>query len=348
MPKRRLPPFVQARTYDSGRTVYRGWAKVEGARVWGPQREDAQQAYADAMALRADSENLPNLTVTLGTMFDLIIQEVRETRAAGYVRWWRGQRAAITAEGLLPAGMILSQITPEILRQFIRLRRRQVSVNTMNQHRRALHRLFEIAKRDSLARHNPVPDVAWPDREATQIEFFSMTEIRSLITKLEEVADSIDVDLVRLFALTGLRLSEGSRLTLDDVDIDKRQLWVRGKRRNETVVISEELAPVLVRLCRAAGDGPLLLGSVNAISHRFRRLAALTKEPRLRTHVLRHSYATALIRQGERVDVVRHLMRHQDIATTMRYVHMVQDDAKAAANRFRLLPPPPEQDADHA
>ncbi len=61
----------------------------------------------------------------------------------------------------------------------------------------------------------------------------------------------------------------------------------------------------------------------------------------LTLHSLRHSYATNLVRANVRLDVVQRLMRHQNIKTTMRYVHMVPADLYAAIGTLPNSPAAP-------
>jgi hypothetical protein len=47
----------------------------------------------------------------------------------------------------------------------------------------------------------------------------------------------------------------------------------------------------------------------------------------------RHTYATSLVRRGGGIHVVQRLMGHSNIATTSRYLHLVDADLLAAVDR---------------
>jgi site-specific recombinase XerD len=47
----------------------------------------------------------------------------------------------------------------------------------------------------------------------------------------------------------------------------------------------------------------------------------------------RHTYATSLVRRGGGIHVVQRLMGHSNIATTSRYLHLVDADLLAAFDR---------------
>ena len=57
--------------------------------------------------------------------------------------------------------------------------------------------------------------------------------------------------------------------------------------------------------------------AIKAAGHR----AAITK--RVKSHALRHSFATHLLESGESIETVRELLGHKDIATTQIYLHCV-------------------------
>ena len=51
---------------------------------------------------------------------------------------------------------------------------------------------------------------------------------------------------------------------------------------------------------------------------------------RLRFHTLRHTYASWLAQRGVRTKTLQELMRHRNIATTMRYMHLSPDHLQEA------------------
>ena len=54
-------------------------------------------------------------------------------------------------------------------------------------------------------------------------------------------------------------------------------------------------------------------------------------------HVLRHTFATLLLSQGENLRVIQSLMNHKSLATTARYLHSRSQELVRAVNGLKLL-----------
>jgi len=145
-----------------------------------------------------------------------------------------------------------------------------------------------------------------------------------------------------LFYETGVRLAE--LVALDDVDVDfiNRQLKVTGKRSKQRVIpFGEELAQQLrdyiaqrdAALPRL--DGALVVDdkgrriSRSAVEREVhKRLSMVTTMKKRSPHVLRHSFATAMLNNGAGLESVRKLLGHESVATTEIYTHTTFEQLK--------------------
>jgi len=152
--------------------------------------------------------------------------------------------------------------------------------------------------------------------------------------------------MLALMHRCGLRVSEVCGLHLRDVRWRDGQLRLRpeiAKGGREAVAYldppTEELLRRWVEVRReyAAGKPHLFTtlkgGAVTRfycwqMIRRYARRAGL-EELRVHPHVLRHTYATELLREGFNVREVQALLRHADIRTTTIYLHVIDVELQA-------------------
>jgi site-specific recombinase XerD len=68
----------------------------------------------------------------------------------------------------------------------------------------------------------------------------------------------------------------------------------------------------------------------------FDRLSKKSGIARLHPHLLRHTAATRMLANGADLHTVQRLLRHSDIRTTLRYLHLVPEQLK---EKMRLFSP---------
>jgi integrase/recombinase XerC len=184
-------------------------------------------------------------------------------------------------------------------------------------------------KAPRLARHLP----GYLDRERTE-SMFQALEARAAGG---EASGLRDLAMLELFYSSGLRLSELTGLNLLDLDLLSDQVKVRGKGRKERLVPLGSRASRALRhylderesLARLPGAdrqavflgrrGKRLTGrTVQRIVHRA--LDAVGGDG-LRTHSLRHTFATHLLDAGADLRSVQELLGHASLSTTQIYTH---------------------------
>jgi integrase/recombinase XerD len=140
--------------------------------------------------------------------------------------------------------------------------------------------------------------------------------------------------LVRTTYACGLRIGEVTRLRVADIDSRRGVLVVRqGKgRKDRQVPLSPQLLQELRdywRRCRpkdwlfpsrGSSSGPC---HITALGRRVTRaVRGLGWHKHVSLHTLRHSYATHLLEAGVDVVTLQHLLGHNDLETTARYLHV--------------------------
>ena len=141
----------------------------------------------------------------------------------------------------------------------------------------------------------------------------------------------------------GLRCMEARNVRLQDLDFDRKQLKVvQGKgKKDRYVPLSVHLIRGLKKYLEAEkpqdylfNGQPLPSGAGGDFDNRYSqrgvqwvvkqvaKAAGVKKE--VHTHTLRHSYATHLLEDGMDIMTLKDLLGHQNIETTMEYLHIAQ------------------------
>lgn len=124
----------------------------------------------------------------------------------------------------------------------------------------------------------------------------------------------------------GLRASELLRLTWEDVDPQgDLRVWGKGGHQDR-VPVKPSVIEALEALPHRRGEPRVFPFAYDKLRLLLNQLADRAGVPRFTPHALRHSSATHHLLQGADVRDVSGLLRHRNIATTMRYTHLLSDD----------------------
>jgi integrase/recombinase XerD len=144
----------------------------------------------------------------------------------------------------------------------------------------------------------------------------------------------------------GVRTRELCGLNVDDVDVERRELFIRHGKRDlqRTVPIPDVVfTEVLAYLHERGGKrGPLFRTEVKRVRISERRLTDVVRRAAERAHIdgeitpktLRHSYATHLMDAGVDLAVISSLMGHRSPSETGVYLHVLSDKPREAVKRL--------------
>jgi integrase/recombinase XerD len=148
-----------------------------------------------------------------------------------------------------------------------------------------------------------------------------------------------DLALVDLLFATGMRVGEVSALDVRDYFARDAVFRVQGKggRDRLAFVVDEQTVQIqrahMDTRSRIGTDSPALF--LNASGGRLSTqgmtnvIARLRREARIRRHVtphmLRHTVATLLLRNGVDIRIVQEFLGHASISTTQRYTHVTKE-----------------------
>lgn len=142
----------------------------------------------------------------------------------------------------------------------------------------------------------------------------------------------------------GLRVSEACGITVRDVKWSDGQILLKEEiSKNRTAAYVPVPATTMAGLQRwkavrrqyARPDVPNLLitktghpvlrGQAYKMVNRYAERAGIGH---CTPHMLRHTFATELLRDGADIRAVQEILRHKDVQTTMIYTHVSQNDLK--------------------
>lgn len=180
-------------------------------------------------------------------------------------------------------------------------------------------------------------------------------QVAALFAHAETLAATDDPDALRdlamleLFYSSGLRLSELRELDLDRLDLLGDQVKVLGKGRKERIVPVGTRASlalrrwITARAAWAAREGAdrqaIFIGRTGrrlapvTIQRRMHRLYDAIGADGMRTHSMRHSFATHLLDAGADLRAVQELLGHASLSTTQIYTHTSVERLKEVYGR---------------
>ena len=218
--------------------------------------------------------------------------------------------------------------------------------STVNNSLSAVRSFFRFALARGLVEKDPAYAVKGPKKRKPLPQYVRESEMDRLIDLPEVWGGSMkDVrarTIIILFYETGIRLAELVALDDQDVDFGMHQLKVTGKRNKQRIIpFGAELEETLRHYMKQRDEQivkqeqALLLNDKGQRVTRYqvasvvkRYLSLVTTMKKRSPHVLRHSFATAMLNNGAGLESVRKLLGHESVATTEIYTHTTFEQLK--------------------
>jgi integrase/recombinase XerD len=180
-----------------------------------------------------------------------------------------------------------------------------------------------------------------------KIETLSKEEINELKANIEKTYERLPFiekeakqeQLKLVFALfygCGIRRMEGANLLIDDIDFEKKTIFIRqGKNYKDRII------PMSTGVCKAIENyiynfrntkktkhKRLFIHSIGTISDSLKELQNTCENEniqskRITLHILRHSIATHLLQNGMSIENIALFLGHSSLESTQIYTHLV-------------------------
>ncbi|MFS8158670.1 MAG: site-specific tyrosine recombinase/integron integrase [Candidatus Roizmanbacteria bacterium] len=219
----------------------------------------------------------------------------------------------------------------------------------------ALRSLFRYLRKKNY--HVLSPDqIDLGKQDDRQVKFLHPDEVEKLIDMPDtsKIMGLRDRAIFEVLFSTGLRVSELVSLNIDQVNLDEMEFSVMGKGRKARVVFLTDSAKVALDSYLKARDDaftPLFIRysgpkpedfsdeahrlsprSVERMIDKYRKEAGITI--RIGPHILRHSFATDLLKHGADLRSVQEMLGHKNIATTQIYTHVTNSGLRDIHKKY--------------
>lgn len=220
---------------------------------------------------------------------------------------------------------------------------------TLRRKTQSLRAYFRWMLKQKMITSNPAADVTLAKKGKHLPEFVRESEMENLLDE-EEADDSFTSVrnhlILSILYSTGIRQAELLGLHDSDISFSSKEAKVTGKRNKQRIVpLPDLLLDEIAQWQRKRDEHfpdlphptPLFPGEKGTLSkmqlYRIVRSAlgattAAAKSP----HVLRHSFATAMLNHGANLDTVKEMLGHASLTTTEIYTHLTFEQLRKNYN----------------
>lgn len=237
-------------------------------------------------------------------------------------------------------------IDADVMRQWLAAQmERGEGARTMGKELSAVRSFYKYLRRMGVVDHNPMSLIQNPKAQKVLPSFLKEQEVERLFDDVDYGSDFVGVrnqTMLLTFYHTGVRMAELIGLNVNDIQLATCELRVMGKRNKQRVVpFGLELHEALVKYLHVrqqfygSSEGPVFITQkrqrinrrqVGIIVKRY--LSLVTTQKKKSPHVLRHTFATAMLNNGASLEAIRELLGHESISTTEVYTHTSFADLK--------------------
>lgn len=236
-----------------------------------------------------------------------------------------------------------SEASHFIIRSWIvSLMEEKLDPRSVNRKITTLRTLYRYLVRERIIQRNPMLKVQAPKTKKKLPEYVDEEKMERLLDPSMEIAGDFqsvrNFLMVDFFYRTGVRLSELIGLKVSDVNLFSLTVTVLGKRNkvrqipitNSFKIILKNYLELRTKfLTEVGGDSPHFFLGNNGnqmypgfVYRTVKSSISLVSTGKKRSpHILRHSFATAMLNHGADINAIKEILGHSSLAATQVYTH---------------------------
>lgn len=225
------------------------------------------------------------------------------------------------------------------------------SMSTISRTLSSLKNFFTYLQSKKIISNNPAKNIKADKREKKLPRILTGDEVELFLKqpKGDSLKGYRDKAMLELLYATGIRVSELISLDLTDVNVDVG--FIRCKNNKGERIIPLYSTAVIALKEYLLSARPLLISNdseyalfVNLngdrmtrqgfwkIIKQYQNSANISTE--ITPHTLRHSFAAHLLENGADIDLIKEMMGHADISSTMVYTQLLKNNLKSDYIKF--------------
>ena len=225
--------------------------------------------------------------------------------------------------------------------------KQKMAASSVNRRLSAMRSFYKYLRRVGRVSINPMEKVVAPKKKRPLPYYVRESEMDRLLELTAEdrsfkgIRDRL---VLMMFYETGIRRAELLGMTDASVDLVTKQIKVTGKRNKQRIIpFGEELESEIkaYQIAREETLGqrtfPALFVTEKGTAMNEKQVSKIVKEnlskvttiKKRSPHVLRHSFATAMLNNKADLTSIQKLLGHESVATTEIYTHVSFEELKS-------------------
>ena len=237
------------------------------------------------------------------------------------------------------------------------LRKQSFEQTTISRKISTVRQFFNFLFVEHLIEVNPATNISTPKKKQALPRFLGEEDIKKILNYLYVNKDSFKnfqtLLLTELLYATGLRVSELVSMKLSNLNEDLNSICILGKGNKERVI---PLAKITKKILSQYLSSPHYLKSKAKSSDSWvfpSRRSHITRQTyyyklksiaiksglninKISPHMLRHAFASHMLKNGADLKVIQYLLGHEDISTVQIYTHVNLKDSLNAIKKHPI------------